>query len=244
MPMHDWKRVKPNVYHMAHGFWLMQICRSLNNGGLPAGFYAMYERVTRNVQTDLLTLKNPVAPRAKRPPSAVAPDPAVGLLQRARKHTAKRPERRVAVRHNTGHELVAAVELVSRANKSSQREVAKFVDKAEGLLDVGVHLLMVDPLPPTRRVPGGLHPLVWAAATKPSKRRPAYTPPADRPLTAVSYKAGADEITAAVEAFAVGGPVPDMPLWLAPDLWVTVPLERTYAEAFADVPAVWRDALA
>lgn len=243
MPMHDWTRVKPNVYHMLHGFWLMQTCRALNNGILPPGYYAMYEQVTRNVQADLLALRDPIGgpPRRRRPAATAVP--AAGLVQRARRHVAKLKSRRVAVRHNSGHDMVAAVEFVSRGNKSSRQAVTKFVDKVEGLLDAGVHVLLVDPLPATRRTPNGLHPLVWAAATeRPRRRTPPYTPPAGRPLTAASYQAG-DEIVAAVEAFAVGGPVPDMPLWLADDRWVTVPLERTYAEAFADVPAVWRDAL-
>lgn len=244
MPMHDWRRVTPNVYHMLHGAWLITIARALNNGFLPAGYYAMSEQVTRQATPDIVALRPPGTPVAV--PAvhrAAATAPAVGLLDRAEHLAPKRPRRRLAVRHNSTHQVVAVIELVSRGDKADRRDFQAFVGKAANVLHAGVHLLVVDPFPPTRRDPNGIHPAVWAAVTRPRKYRPPYQPPADHPLTAASYRAGG-EMVAAVEAFAVGGPVPAMPLWLAEDLWVAVPLDDTYSQAFADVPAVWRDALA
>jgi hypothetical protein len=122
------------------------------------------------------------------------------------------------------------VELVSPGNKSNRRDFVRFVDKAVTVLEDGIHLLVVDPFPPTARDPAGLHAAIWRAAV-----RGRYAPPADAPLTAVSY-VGGEEITAYVQPFAVGRPVPAMPLFLDPDEYVTVPLEATYHAAWAEVP--------
>ena len=35
MPMHDWKRVPPPIYHHFHEQWTISICDALNAGLLP-----------------------------------------------------------------------------------------------------------------------------------------------------------------------------------------------------------------
>jgi hypothetical protein len=50
-------------------------------------------------------------------------------------------------------------------------------------------------------------------------------------------------LSAYVEPVAVGDPLPEMPLFLEPELYVPVPLETTYTSAFAAVPRRWRDQL-
>jgi hypothetical protein len=46
-----------------------------------------------------------------------------------------------------------------------------------------------------------------------------------------------------IQPAAVGDPLPDMPLFLAPGLYVAVPLEATYAAAFAGITRRTRDVL-
>ena len=41
----------------------------------------------------------------------------------------------------------------------------------------------------------------------------------------------------------VGDALPDMPLFLTPDVYVPVPLEATYQSAWDGMPAYWRDVL-
>ena len=50
---------------------------------------------------------------------------------------------------------------------------------------------------------------------------------------------------AALQPFAVGEPVPAMPLYLGweGEEYVTVPLEATYAAAWPEVPKIWRAVL-
>ena len=48
---------------------------------------------------------------------------------------------------------------------------------------------------------------------------------------------------AVIESLAVGDVLPDMPLFLTPEFYVNVPLERTYCAAFDGVPRRWREVL-
>ncbi len=43
---------------------------------------------------------------------------------------------------------------------------------------------------------------------------------------------------------AVGDALPDMPLFLTPEVYVPLPLEATYQSAWEAVPAVWQEVLA
>ncbi|NUQ64772.1 MAG: hypothetical protein HUU20_20105 [Pirellulales bacterium] len=63
--------------------------------------------------------------------------------------------------------------------------------------------------------------------------------PAAKPLTLVAY-AVRRTVTAFVEPIGVGMELIDMPLFLTPDLYVPVPLEVTYHQAWSGVPQRWR----
>ena len=63
--------------------------------------------------------------------------------------------------------------------------------------------------------------------------------PPDRPLTLVSY-AVRSTVTAFVEPLSVGAQLIDMPLFLTPELYVPVPLEASYNQAWSGVPQRWR----
>lgn len=62
------------------------------------------------------------------------------------------------------------------------------------------------------------------------------------PLTLASYTAGLP-VKAYLEHLALGGVLPNMPLFLHSDRYVSVPLEATYDAAYRGVPAFWRDVL-
>jgi len=67
-------------------------------------------------------------------------------------------------------------------------------------------------------------------------------PVADEPLLAASYVAGG-VIEAFVEPLAVGRLLPEMPLFIDADRYVSTPLEATYAAAWGGMPAFWRNVL-
>src|SRR5438477_55400 len=89
----------------------------------------------------------------------------------------------VAVRHVSGDRIVAMVEIVSPGNKASRHALRAFVDKACELLEHRIHLLLVDPFPPGRRDPNGVHAAIWAEV-----QADLFRLPEDKRLTLVAYE--------------------------------------------------------
>lgn len=252
MPMHDWTRVEPNYFHDFHVGWLAAFRQSLNNGVLPRGYYALAEQVVPPFEPDVLTLQAPL-PKSK--PSSTkssngrhsngvgtltlsAVPPRVRFTDAKPKATKTVPkQRRIAIRHASKHRLVAVIEIVSPGNKANKRDFQAFVDKAISLLEQGVHLLIVDPFPPTARDPHGIHASIWRGLVH--KR---FTPPEDKPLTMAAYVAEPDDrFTSYVEPLAVGDPIRDMPLFLTPTEYVNAPMEEIYAQAWLGFPSLWKE---
>jgi hypothetical protein len=92
--------------------------------------------------------------------------------------------------------------------------------------------------PPGKYDPQGIHQTIWSHVTQEN----AFVPPSDKPLTLVSYQAG-EVPTAYVEPTAVGRPLPDLPLFLDGELYVSVPLEDTYQATWNLLPQILRDLL-
>jgi hypothetical protein len=143
---------------------------------------------------------------------------------------------RVTVRHRHG-QIVAVIEIVSPGNKGSNSELRAFVAKTADLIQQGVHVLVVDLFPPTRRDPQGLHKAIWDEFEDAD-----FVLPADKPLTLASYSAGPIK-TAYVESIAVGDVLPDMALFLESELYVSVPLEPTYQTTWKVFPAALKGLL-
>ena len=145
----------------------------------------------------------------------------------------------MAIRHVSGHRLVALLEIVSPANKDRASTVEEFAAKAVDALDVGVHLLLVDLFPPGPYDPQGMHGVIWQRLERSDEP---YDLPADEPLTLASYAAG-PQVEVYLEHLAVGAALPEMPLFLRPDRYINVPLEPTYQAAYRGMPAFWRGVL-
>jgi hypothetical protein len=112
-----------------------------------------------------------------------------------------------------------------------------FVTKAVEALDLGVHVLLLDLLRPGAHDPRGMRAAVWNEFDEGPHDLPAL-----EPLTLASYAAG-PPVNAYLEHLAVGGALPEMPLFLSPDRYVPVPLEATYQAAYRGVPRFWREFL-
>ena len=69
-----------------------------------------------------------------------------------------------------------------------------------------------------------------------------FVAPRDKPLTLAAYSAGRPT-TAYVEPIAEGDALPEMPLFLDPWSYISVPLEPTYQAAWRGVPQRWRRVL-
>ncbi len=246
MPVHDWSRVDAGVFHGFRLSWSVAILRALNGGLLPADHYAMAERLGSVFAADFGAFR---LRRNSDGPSDPDPRPVAGgtlcLAEPQARIRAesdlefyRRKQNVVAVRHASGHELVAVVEIVSRGNKPSRQAMDDFVTKAARILSIGVHLLIVDLQPPSSRDPQGIHGRIWDDVAG-----EAYLAPIDQPLTVAAYESG-PSLRAFVEPIAVGDVLPPMPLFLRPGAWVPAPLEATYSAAWEAVPRRWREVIA
>src|SRR5262249_13783755 len=129
--------------------------------------------------------------------------------------------------------------VVSPGNKDTKHAVAFFIAKAVDFFRNGIHFLMIDLFPPGPRDPQGLTQAIRDELVGGSLG----TRPADKLLTVAAYDAG-DELTAYVDALAVGDLLRDAPLFLARGWYVTVPLEQIYMAWWDVAPKPIRDLVA
>jgi Protein of unknown function (DUF4058) len=247
MPIHDWTRVSAGTFHHFHQAWIVEISRILNSGRLPPGFYALAEQIAGGLGPDVLTLEGPVVEeepddisRAGGTPTGIAiaeRPPKVHLHAKAEVDQYARKASAITIRHTSNHKVVAMIEIVSPGNKSTRYNLSKFVAKAVEVLEAGVHLLIIDLIPPGTFDPRGIHAAIWGEYTG----QP-FTPPPDKPLTLAAY-IGGGVFEAYIEPTAVGLPLIEMPLFLDADTYVPTPLQMTYQSAWEAVPAIWRKAM-
>jgi hypothetical protein len=244
MPIHDWTRVPAGIYHDFHHSWIEEVKKALN-ARLPRDYYALAEQTTAGFGPDVLTLQA-ISPADDSLGGGLVPSggpliatrPTTKIVAMSDKEYYRRKKSAVAVRHISDDRVVAFAEIISPGNKAGRSQFRALLDKACDLLEYKVHLLLIDPFPPTKRDPYGVHAAIWAEIVEGSE----FRPPPDKPLTLVSYES-TRTVTAFVEPVAVGDVLPDMPLFLEPGVHVSVPLESTYQAAFAAFPRRWQAVL-
>lgn len=245
--MHDWTRVMAGIFHDFHHEWISTIRNALNDGRLPSDYYALAEQVAEGPVPDVLTLERMTPDddsredwsRSNEADGGLAlaehpPRAAYTLEGEQELYTQK--ANRVTVFHTSGDRVVAFIEIVSPGNKHSESSVRRFLDKMEQAIERSCHQLIIDPHPPTARDPRGLHARFWMERVG-QPDSPGVTQ--DKPLSVAAYRT--DTVpTAYFTPFAVGEPIPDMPLFLDPDHYINVPLEETYQAAWRTMPQRWR----
>jgi hypothetical protein len=245
MPVHDWTRVEPGIFHDFHGSWVAEIKKVLNAGLLPSGYYALAEQHFGRSVADVLTLHGGPPPQE---PLSLPPDTGGTAVAEApprvrRKHTvepaALARRRTLAVRHISGHRLIALLEIVSPANKDRVSHIEAFAEKAVEALEHGVHLLIVDLIAPGPHDPQGLHAAILKHLQNTEEP---YDLPAGEPLTLAGYAAG-PRVDVYLEHVGIGAELPEMPLFLRSDRYINVPLEETYRAAYQSLPEFWRNVL-
>jgi hypothetical protein len=246
MPVHDWTRVDAGIFHAFHHSWIEEIARALNRGLLPPDYYALPEQFAAGFGPDVLALQgnrngdadetSAAPPHSGKGGTLLAP-PKLQPTAETDMEFYRRKQKVIAVRHVSGDRVVAIIEIISPGNKAGRNPLRAFVQKASEFLEKGVHLLIIDIQPPTRRDPNGIHAEIWQEITGQD-----YEAPADKPPTLAAYDAG-NALRPYVVPTAVGEKLADMPLFLEPEKAVMVPLDATYNGAFAEVPRRWRRVL-
>jgi Protein of unknown function (DUF4058) len=216
MLIHDWTRVDAGIFHHFHHAWIGDLSRALNRGLLPPDHYALAEQIAGGAAPGLLALQ----PRLRVEPDLYA--------EKANS---------IAIRHISDHEKIAIIEVISPGNKSTSHGLRAFVNKAVSVMRMGVHLVILDLFPLGPRDPQGIHKVIWDEFMEND-----FALPTGKPLTLASYIGGPSP-QAFVEPTVVGADLPEMPLFLAPEIYVPLPLEATYQSAWEAVPAYWRNVM-
>jgi hypothetical protein len=240
MPLHDWTRVPAGLYHDFHQSWSVRIKDALNAGRLPKGTSALVEQWAGPREGDVLAIES----HSRREPLtganggvATMSPPVTRIVRRSTKELYTGRANRIVVKHHLGR-VIAVIEIVSPGNKHSRADFRSFLDKTIGFLRSGVHVLIVDPFPPTPRDPLGIHKAIWDEIEEDEEFM--FPPGKDRLL--VSYEAGIAG-AAYIEPIGVGDALPDMPLCLATEFHIPVPLESTYQATWDAAPAELRQAV-
>ena len=247
MPVHDWTRADAGTFHAFHTAWMTHLSETLYGGCLPPRYYALPEQHAGRRIADVLTLHSPLEGPAELPSDsliddgglavAVAEAPPKTQLRLTARAASRVLRRTLAIRHVSGHRVIALLEVISPANTDRLAHVAEFVDKVEAALLQDVHVLVVDLFPPGRHDPRGMHGAIWERFDDEP-----YVTPHGQPLTLASFTAGTQPV-AYVEHLAVGAELIDMPLFLNPDRYINVPLEPTYQAAFRGLPSFLQQSL-
>jgi hypothetical protein len=131
----------------------------------------------------------------------------------------------------------AVIEIVSPGNKSSKQAFQEFLEKSVTFIREGIHLLVIDLFPPTKRDPFGVHRAIWEDFEDDDDE---FVFPAGKNLILASYHASRLK-EAYVEPVAIGDTLPDMPLFLVAGYHVNVPLETTYQTTWDVMPKSMQD---
>jgi hypothetical protein len=222
---------------------VLEIKRALMRGLLPKGYYVMAEQFGGDLGApDVLTLQagaTNLAPEEALAGTATLTEapPIVDARSTIARDAYARMQRTLVIRHTSGDRIVAMIEVLSRGNKSNRHAVRALLDKALAALDAGIHLLIVDVHPPGPRDPHGIHGLLLHEIGTEE-----YMLTGNGRLTAASYVGGA-VVDCFVKHFAVGEPIPSMPLFLTRENYLEVPLESPYLAAWEDVPLQYQEVL-
>jgi hypothetical protein len=216
MLIHDWSRVPAGLFHHFHQQWTSRLCDALNAGLLPKGYSALIEQSAAGIYPD--------SPKTR------------FVSQASDEEVYAAKANRIAIHHPL-REVVSLIEIVSPGNKNSRHALRAFVEKSLSFLHQGIHLLIIDLFPPSRRDPEGIHKAIWDEICEEP-----FELPQDKPLTLVAYSAGVP-MKAYVEPVAVGSPLPDMPVFLDPDTYILAPLEASYLAAWETCPEDFQQAI-
>ena len=245
MPIHDWPRVPSGLFHHFHQSWSIRLTDALNRGVLPPGLSALVEQRAGTKEPDVLAIEswNGLHNQTSGLPDdleggvVTKEAPMTKIIYRSSEEIYAVRANRITIRHHLG-QIIAIIGIVSPGNKDKRGAITDFVEKVVDFIRSGVHILIVDLFPPTLRDPDGLHKLIWDEIDD-----EAFKFPRDQDRLLASYQAGREKV-AYLEPLAIGETMPDMPLFLTPDLHIKVPLEETYQATWESLPRELRTAVA
>lgn len=237
MPIHDWTRIPAGLFHDFHQSWTVRLKDTLNAGRLPKGVTALVEQRSGAWEPDVLAIESRSKSKSPEPGGLVTVErPTAQIIRRTSNEIYAGRANRIVVKHHLGR-IIAVIEIISPGNKDSKAAIGDFLHKTLEFLRGGIHVLVVDLFPPSRRDPHGIHKLIWDEIEEED-----FTFPPGKDRILASYQTGRER-AAYVEPIGVGDVMPDMPLFLASELNIKVPLELAYQATWEATPEAVRTAV-
>jgi hypothetical protein len=212
-----------------HGAWAEAMALLLNQELLPAPYFAEARiKLGRLLEIDVATMEERNQAAQEGDGGVAVWAPPRPTLKAALHFTHPDLFEVQVLEGSEGPRLVAAIELVSPANKDRSGNRHAFAVKCASYLQAEVGLVVVDVV--TERL-ANLHRellnLLQVAAAEEEQE--------DGHLYAVAYRTAASgagaNLEAWVERLAVGAALPTLPLWIAADRSIPLDLEQTYQMA-------------
>ena len=211
----DWSRADEGMFHSFSAASVVELCRRLNNGGLPDGYGAHNERI---VSPDVFTAGTRILPADAVTATVRDEDETVAYVRRSRRLVVRRLDR----------SAVSVIEFASHAHKRSRSRIRAILRRSAEAVDEGLHVSVVDVHAPQSFDPKGMVDATWEELTGRTTELNGRSCGVVRSWGGLSLYA---------EPMAVGRPVPDLPLFLDGDAIVTLPLANAYAAALEVLPA-------
>lgn len=233
MPIHDWTRVKSYVFRDFHAAFTVQIAGLFNTGGLPAGHFAMTDRKIQLHESDRRSIAEVLADQ---PIVVGEAGPRLRFEWGVRPLRYLRKQPRVKIYRAADRHVVAVIETVRPDNKQSPAGVRRFAEKVAAYIESGVHVVVIDLLPPGDSDPRGIPGAVWEYFA----RKTFPTPTAAEPLSVTAFRSHTSWAETFLEPTAVGRTFPLIPLFLTTDLSVPTDQEATYSKAVTGMAGHYR----
>ena len=231
MPLLDhfhppWLKQRP--WDSFHAAWANALAEQLNDGVLPPSFVALpLTQLGGRIEVDVAAVNGAAGTPEGGAATAVWAPPQPSL-QAAIDFTHLDVFEVRVQRDDDSPPLVAAIELVSPANKDRAAHRRAFAVKCASYLQQGVGLVVVDVVTDrSGNMHGDLFELLGLSPT------PDGGPPPD--LYAAAYRttgpAEASQLQSWLEGLTLAAPLPKMPLWIMEERCVPVDLEAAYSVA-------------
>lgn len=215
-----------------HGAWAESIARHLNEDLLPAHFYAEARvKIGNRVEIDVATHEESNGRASANENGSVAVwAPPKPIASAVLDFSGLDVFEVNILNDEEGPKVVAAIELVSPANKDRLAHRQAFAIKCASYLQDGINVMMVDVV--TER-----HANLHAALLELLKLTLGTPDQSPAELYAAVYRpsigAAQSRVEVWAEQLAIGASLPTLPLWLSAELALPLNLEETYRAACA-----------
>jgi hypothetical protein len=212
--------------------WVNTVVAHLNHAILPENYRATpHLHLGATVEADVATLRGEPAPAANGNGVATAVWAPPQARLAAVVDFADLDSLEIRITDRADRRLVAAIELVSPANKDRPAHRAAFVAKGSAYLQHRIALVVLDVVTERRE---NLHRLLVEALAMPDE----WAEVLDDSLYAASYRLwrrddDRDQQELWPEPLMLGASLPTVPLWISPEQAVPLDLETCYAATFA-----------